>query len=48
MPFLRWRREVFPDQGPATLEMAALFTDELRDRYTPPHRRVPPEPRETS
>jgi predicted phosphodiesterase len=41
MPFLRWRREVYPDL-PSTMEMARLFTDELRDQYTPPNRRLPP------
>jgi hypothetical protein len=34
VPFLRWRRDVCPDESP-TLELAARFTDELRDRYAP-------------
>jgi predicted phosphodiesterase len=34
IPFLRWRRDVCPDE-PLSLELAARFTDELRDRYAP-------------
>jgi predicted phosphodiesterase len=32
-PFLRWRREVYPN-GPSTLAMAAEFTEALRQRYS--------------
>jgi predicted phosphodiesterase len=34
VPFLRWRRDVCPEEPP-TLALAARFTEELRDRYAP-------------